>query len=89
MARATAPLVSLGYGKFVRADRIYALVPIEPPLRGDGHRTQVYVEGIEEPLVASRSERAIADDLAAALGQGPPRGCRGGAGDDDRQEALF
>jgi len=28
MARAT-PMVALGYGKFVRADRVYALVPLE------------------------------------------------------------
>jgi hypothetical protein len=73
MAR-LAPMVALGYGKFVRADRIYALVPIEPPERGDGTRTLVHVDGIAEPLVASRSEGAIALDMAAALGQETPRG---------------
>ena len=88
MARATPPLVALGYGTFVRADRIYALVPLEAPARGDGRRTLVHVEGIEEPLVASRSEGAIAEDLAAALGQESPRGRRSGAGLDG-QEALF
>jgi hypothetical protein len=71
MARAT-PLVPLGYGKLVRADRVYALVPIEAPVRGDGRRTLVHVEGIEKPLVASRSEAAIARDVAIALGQQTP-----------------
>jgi hypothetical protein len=87
MAR-TPPLVPLGYGKFVRADRIYALVPLEGADRGDGRRTLVYVEGVEEPIVASRSEGAIARDLAEALGQVAPRG-RHGLGDITGQEALF
>jgi hypothetical protein len=73
------PLVPLGYGKFVRADRVYALVPLEGPSRGDGRRTLVHVEGIEEPLIASRSEAAIAHDLADALGQSTPGGRREGA----------
>jgi hypothetical protein len=75
MARAT-PMVALGYGKFVRADRVYALVPLEGGDRGDGRRTLVHVEGIDEPLIASRSEGAIAHDLAEALGQIPPGGRR-------------
>jgi hypothetical protein len=87
MARSPAPLVPLGYGKYVRADRVFALVPIEGPERGDGKRTLVYVEGIEAPIVASRSEGAIARDLAAALGQPPPGG-RHDAGVSG-QEALF
>jgi hypothetical protein len=65
-------LVPLGYGKFVRADRVYALVPLEAPDRGEGRRTLVHVEGIERPVVASRSEAAIARDLAIALGQEAP-----------------
>lgn len=69
-------MVALGYGKLVRADRIYGLVPLEGPDRGDRRRTLVYVEGIEAPLVASRSELAIARDLAAALGQPSARGGR-------------
>ncbi len=68
MARAGAPLVPLGYGKFVRADRVYALVPLAGERRGDGRRTLVHVEGIEDPLIASRSEAAIARDVAIALG---------------------
>ena len=86
MARST-PMVPLGYGKFVRADRVYALVPLEGGDRGDGRRTLVYVEGMEEPIVASRSEGAIAHDLAVALGQEPPRGRREGG--IPGQEHLF
>ncbi len=69
-------MVPLGYGKFVRADRVYALVPLEGAERGDGRRTLVYVEGLEEPIVASRSEGAIAGDLADGLGQTRPGGRR-------------
>jgi hypothetical protein len=87
MARGTPPLVPLGYGKFVRADRVYALVPLEGADRGDGRRTLVYVEGLEQPIVASRSEGAIARDLAEALGQSP-RGRHDGVGVPG-QEALF
>ncbi len=79
-------LVPLGYGKFVRADRVFALVPLEGGDRGDGRRTLVYVEGIEDPIVASRSEGAIARDVAGALG----RSGRGRDGIDlPGQEALF
>jgi len=60
-------LVSLGYGKFARADRIFALVPLEAGERGEGRRTYVHVEGLSEPLVASRSERAILADMETAL----------------------
>jgi hypothetical protein len=84
MAR-TPPLVPLGYGKFVRADRIFALVPLEGAERGDGRRTLVYVEGVEAPIIASRSETALARDLAEALGQALPRGRHEISG----QEALF
>ncbi len=87
MAR-TSPLIPLGYGKFVRADRVYALVPLEGPDRGDGRRTLVHVEGLEDPLVASRSEGAIARDVADGLGQGSVRGRHNDAGLAG-QEALF
>ena len=88
MARSITPMVPLGYGKYVRADRVYALVPLEGEDRGDGRRTLVHVEGIAEPLIASRSELAIAAELAAALGQPPP----GSASRTERirgQEQLF
>jgi len=68
-------MVPLGYGKFVRADRVYALVPLERAERRDGRRTYVHVEGLEEPIVASRSQRAILQDVEAALAEaaGMPR----------------
>ena len=65
---------------------MYALVPLEGADRGDGRRTLVHVEGIEDPIVASRSEGAIARDVAVALGQ--PRGRLEGA-PLPGQEALF
>jgi hypothetical protein len=80
-------MIALGYGKYVRADRIYALVPLEGGARGDGRRTLVHVDGIEAPLVASRSEGAIARDVAEALGQHPP-GSRREFGPPG-QEVLF
>jgi hypothetical protein len=60
-------MVALGYGRFVRADRVFALVPLPPADRGEGRRTYVHVDGIDEPLVASRSERAIMADVENAL----------------------
>jgi hypothetical protein len=55
-------LVSLGFGKFVRADKVVALVPIEDD-RGSGRRTLVYVENLAEPLVAGRTEGTIVRDM--------------------------
>jgi hypothetical protein len=80
-------LISLGYGKFVRADRIYALVPLEPGERGEGRRTYVHVEGLTEPVVASRSEKAILAEIEAALTEaaGIPRRRRTAKG----QESLL
>jgi hypothetical protein len=63
--------VFLGYGKFVRADRIYAMEPIEGDDRGDGRRTRVWIDGMPEPMIASRTERTILADMgeATALAQ--------------------
>lgn len=58
-------MVFLGFGKYARADRIYALEPILGEDRGGGKRTIVWVEGIAEPLVASRTERTILQDMGA------------------------
>lgn len=68
-------MVPLGYGKFVRADRVFALVPLERAERRDGRRTYVHVDGLSEPIVASRSERAIMADVDQALAEaaGIPR----------------
>jgi hypothetical protein len=75
MAKREPRMVKLGYGKSARADRIYALVPIEASKRGDGRRTYVHVDGMAEPIVASRSERAIIADVEEALTEaaGMPR----------------
>lgn len=56
-------MVSLGFGKFARSDRIYALVPLAGDERGDGRRTRVWVEGVAEPIVASRTEVTILRDM--------------------------
>ncbi len=60
-------MIFLGFGKYVRADKIYALEPLAEGERGHGARTRVWVEGIAEPIVASRTERAI----VAAMGANP------------------
>ena len=56
-------MVFLGFGKYARADKIYALEPIETAERGSGRRTRVWVEGVPEPVVASRTERTILHDM--------------------------
>lgn len=82
-------MIPLGYGKFVRADRVFCVVPLEAGERGEGRRTYVHVEGLAEPLVASRSERAILADVEAALAEaaGLPRRRRPAARPD--QESLL
>ena len=59
-------MVFLGFGKYVRADRIYALEPIVGDDRGSGRRTLVWVEGIPEPVVASRTQQTILDEIEAS-----------------------
>jgi hypothetical protein len=56
-------MVFLGFGKYARADRIYALQPITGDNRGGGQRTLVWVEGVADPIVASRTERTILHDM--------------------------
>jgi hypothetical protein len=57
-------IVTLGFGKYVRADKIVALVPIEED-RGSGRRTLVYVDGLPDPLIAGRTENTILRPRAA------------------------
>ena len=65
----TAPrMVFLGFGKYARADKIYALEPLRGDERGDGRRTRVWIEGVEQPLVASRTERTILHDMGHEAG---------------------
>jgi hypothetical protein len=62
-------MVFLGFGKWARADRIYALEPLGEGERGHGRRTRVWIEGIAEPVVASRTERTILADMGADTSQ--------------------
>jgi hypothetical protein len=55
-------IVPLGYGKYVRSDRVTVLEPIEDD-RGPGRRTKVYVEELAEPLIASRTEASIVANI--------------------------
>ena len=56
-------MVFLGFGKFARADKIYALEPIRGKDRGAGQRTRVWIDGVAEPVIASRTERTILLDM--------------------------
>lgn len=55
-------MVALGYGKYFRSDSIVGLEPIEEGRR-PRKRTQVYITGHPDPLIASRTEGAILRDL--------------------------
>ncbi len=55
-------MVPLGYGKFVRSDKIISLEPIEDD-RGPGRRTVVYVEEVKSPFIASRTENSILSNM--------------------------
>ena len=57
-------MIHLGYGKYWRSEEIVGLLPIEDG-RGPGRRTEVYVATREEPVVASRSEGTILQDMAS------------------------
>jgi hypothetical protein len=67
----TPRMVFLGFGKYVRSDRIYAVEPIVDE-RGSGARTRVWVEGIPEPIVASRTERAILAEMGVVPSRARP-----------------
>ena len=56
-------MVFLGFGKWARADRIYALEPITGDERGGGRRTRVWIDGVAEPILAGRTERTILHDM--------------------------
>jgi hypothetical protein len=65
-------MVFLGFGKYARADKIYAVEPIRDEGRGHGRRTLVWVEGVTEPIVASRTERTILADMGQDSAIGKP-----------------
>src|SRR4051794_29371693 len=56
-------MIFLGFGKYARADKIYALEPLAEGERGHGRRTRVWIEGVPDPIVASRTERTILHDM--------------------------
>jgi len=58
-------MVFLGFGKYARADRIYALEPLTGDDRGDGRRTRVWIEGVADAIIASRTERAILAEMGS------------------------
>lgn len=55
-------MVPLGYGKYVRSDKIVSLERIEDE-RGPGKRTVVYVEDVKSPIIASRTENSILSNM--------------------------
>jgi hypothetical protein len=64
-------MIFLGFGKYARADKIYAIEPIRDDRRGHGRRTLVWVEGVTEPIVASRTERTILHEMGQSSGGTP------------------
>ena len=82
-------MVFLGFGKYVRADKIYALEPLGEGERGHGRRTRAIVavdmfgypcELDEVRAVAERHGLALIEDAAEALGaeyKGRPLGSHG------------
>jgi hypothetical protein len=68
----TGRMIFLGFGKYARADKIYAVEPIRDERRGHGRRTLVWVEGVAEPIVASRTERTILADMGQETAVGKP-----------------
>jgi hypothetical protein len=56
-------MIFLGFGKYARADKIYAVEPITGKERGGGQRTRVWIEGVPDPIIAGRTERTILHDM--------------------------
>jgi len=78
-------MIHLGYAKYWRSDEILGLVRIEED-RGPGRRTAVYVSTIEEPIIASRSETSILQDMASLPNEA--RAAEMGSIAEDLVEAL-
>lgn len=55
-------IVPLGYGKYFVSDKIVGFVPIEEN-RGPARRTLVYIEGLSEPVIASRTEETMLKEM--------------------------
>lgn len=56
-------MIALGFGKYVRSDKVFALERLVGDQRGEGRRTRVWIEGVPEPIVASRTEVTILRDM--------------------------
>jgi len=78
-------MIHLGYAKYWRSDEILGLVRIEED-RGPGRRTAVYVSTIEDPIIASRSETSILQDMASLPNEA--RAAEMGSIAEDLVEAL-
>jgi hypothetical protein len=65
-------MIFLGFGKFARADKIYALEPLGEGERGHARRTRVWIEGVPDPIIASRTERTILHDMGHDTVGGSP-----------------
>lgn len=65
-------MVALGFGKFARADRIFALERLTGEERGDGRRTRVWIDGVTDPLIASRTEVTILRDMGQEAAAAAP-----------------
>jgi hypothetical protein len=55
-------LIHLGYGKYIRSDRVTAVIPVDED-RGPGRRTFIYLQGQQQPIIASRADDTIIRDL--------------------------
>jgi hypothetical protein len=62
-------MIFLGFGKYARADKIYAVEPIVGKERGGGHRTRVWIEGVPDPIIAGRT---ILHDMGQDAAMGAP-----------------
>ncbi|PKQ28886.1 MAG: hypothetical protein CVT63_00530 [Candidatus Anoxymicrobium japonicum] len=56
-------IVSLGYGKYFLSDKIVGMTPIEEN-RGPARRTHVYIDGLADPVVASKTEATILREMS-------------------------
>ena len=65
-------MIFLGFGKYARADKIYAVEPIVGNERGGGHRTRVWIEGVPDPIIAGRTERTNLHDMGQDAAIGAP-----------------
>ena len=65
-------MIFLGFGKYARADKIYALEPLGEGERGHGRRTRVWIEGVPDPIIASRTEGTILHDMGHDTVGGSP-----------------